>query len=154
MTWISQNFLLISFNTLAVYVFLCLSIRAFGKRQLGQLSALDLMIIILLGSAVETSMVHGDTSLKAGFVSGTTLFVANYLVSRWVRRSKKFGRFCGTGPVLLVHDGAFVEEHLKRSGLTQEDVLHAIREREHADLSDVRFAVLEPDGEINVVSRS
>jgi uncharacterized membrane protein YcaP (DUF421 family) len=96
-------------------------------------------------------MVHGDTSLKAGLVSGTTLFLLNYAVARQIRRSKRFGHVCGSGPMVLVHDGKFVEEHMRRSGLTCEDVLHALRQREQADLSNVRFAVLEPDGQINVI---
>jgi uncharacterized membrane protein YcaP (DUF421 family) len=127
--------------------------RILSRRQLGQLSALDLMIIILLGSSVETGMVHGSTSLKAGIVSATTLFITNYAISKLVRRSKRFGHICGMGPVLLVHDGAMVTEHLKRVGMTTEDVMEALRQREYADLSNVRFAVLEPDGQVNVVPK-
>jgi uncharacterized membrane protein YcaP (DUF421 family) len=150
----AQHLLEVAVNTLFIYLFLCVAMRFLSRRQLGQLTALDLMIIILLGSAVETAMVRGDSSLKAGLVSATTLFAANYALTRWVHKSKRFARLCGSGPVLLVHDGKFVEEHLKRFGLTHEDVLHAIREREQADIKNVRFAVLEPDGQINVVAFS
>ena len=147
----AENLLVVAGNTVCIYVFLTVSMRVLGRRQLGQLTALDLLVIILLGSAVETAMVHGDTSLKAGLVSGTTLFLLNYAVARQIRRSKRFGHVCGSGPMVLVHDGKFVEEHMRRSGLTCEDVLHALRQREQADLSNVRFAVLEPDGQINVI---
>ena len=151
MSPLAQNLLIVALNTLCIYAFLAISMRVLSRRQLGQLTALDLMVIILLGSAVETAMVHGDTSLRAGLVSGTTLFIANYTVARLIRRSKKFGHLCGTGPVVLVHDGRFVDEHMRRSGLTCEDVMHALRQREHADLSNVRFAVLEADGQIIVI---
>jgi uncharacterized membrane protein YcaP (DUF421 family) len=147
----NQTLLIVAGSTFTVYVFLAVSMRLMSRRQLGQLTALDLLIIILLGSSVETAMVHGSTSLKAGLVSGTTLFITNYIVSHLMRRSRRFGHICGMGPLLLVHDGKFVEEHLRRSGLTHEDIYHALREREQASLENVRFAVLEPDGQINVV---
>ena len=153
MSQVAQNLLIVSASTLTIYVFISIAMRIFSRRQLGQLTAIDLLIIMLLGSSVETAMVHGDASLKAGLVSGTTLFVANYIISHLIRRFKRLGHLCGAGPVLLVHDGQYVEEHLKRFGLTHEDVLHAFRQREHVDLSNVRFAVLEPDGQINVIPR-
>ncbi len=144
---------IVAVSTVVIYFFLCLSMRLVSRRQLGQLSPLDLLVIVLLGSAVETAMVQGDMSLKAGLVSGTSLLISNYFISRAIRRSKRFGHLCGAGPVLLVHDGKFVEEHLKRIGFTHEDVLHALRQREFADLSNVRFAVLEGDGQINVIPK-
>ena len=147
------SMLIVAGNTLCIYLFLIVAIRILGRRQLGQLTALDLLVLILLGSAVETAMVHGSTLLRAGFVSATTLFIANKILSEFVNKSKRLSRACGNGPILLVHDGMFVEEHLKRVGLTHEDVLQSIRAREHADLSTVRFAVLEADGEVNVVAR-
>ena len=151
---LTQTLLIVAGSTFSIYIFLSVSMRLMSRRQLGQLTALDLLIIILLGSAVETSMVHGSTSLKAGLVSGTTLFITNYVVTHLMRRSKRFGHICGMGPLLLVHDGKFVEEHLRRTGLTHEDIFHALREREQPSLENVRFAVLEPDGQINVVLMS
>ena len=146
-----SSMLIVAGNTLFIYIFLIVAMRILSRRQLGQLTALDLLILILLGSAVETAMVHGSTLLRAGFVSASTLLVANRFISALASKSKKLSRVCGAGPILLVHKGQFVEEHLKRVGLTHDDVLQAVRAREHADISDVRFAVLEPDGEINVV---
>jgi len=153
MTPSAQSLAIIAASTLAIYVFLCSAIRLFSRRQLGQLSAFDLLIIILLGSSVETAMVHADTSIRAGTVSASVLLLANYGISKLIRRSRRFGHICGAGPVLLVHDGEFVEEHLKRVGMTREDVLHALRQREFPDLSNVRFAVLEADGQVNVIPR-
>ena len=147
------NLLIVSGNTLIVYVYLAVCIRLFSRRQLGQLTAMDLLIIILLGSAVETAMVHGETSLKAGLVSGTTLFVANRAFVHLMARSRRLSHVCGAGPLLLVHDGNFIEAHLRQVGFSHEDVMHALRQREYEDLSNVRFAVLESDGQVNVIPR-
>lgn len=143
----------VTYHTAAIYVFLILMLRFAGRRQLGQLTVIDLIIIILLGSAVETAMVNADVSLPAGLVCACTLLVCDRLLAAGMLRSKRLRHLVTPGPLLLVHDGRLVEEHLYRAGLTREDVLEALREREEADLSHIRFAVLEADGEITVVPR-
>jgi uncharacterized membrane protein YcaP (DUF421 family) len=146
--------LIIAWHTLIVYVFLIVVIRTIGRRTLSQLSAIDLMVLLLLGSAVETSMVTASTALKGGFVAATVLLVANYLVTRLMLKSKRFRHLVNGGPILLVHDGAVVQENLWRVGFTVSDIKEAMREREIGALSDVRFGVLEPDGRINFVRQS
>ncbi len=138
-------------NSAAIYLFLIVAVRLAGRRQLGQLTPLDLLVLILLGSAVETAMVRADTSLVAGLVSAITLLVVNRLLTWAMLKSEAFRHLVGSGPLLLVHDGKFVDENLKRLGMSKEDVIEAIRERECASIKELRYAVFEPDGEINVV---
>lgn len=140
-------------NTLAIYLFLVAMVRLFGRRQLGQLTPIDLVVIILLGSCVETAMIHGDTSLAAGLVSATTLLAANRLMALLFSRSKRFRHLMLAGPVLIVHNGKLVMNNLAKLGLTEEDVLEGLRMRETSDISQVRFGVMEADGTINVVER-
>jgi uncharacterized membrane protein YcaP (DUF421 family) len=140
------------FQTLILYLFLIAALRLLGRRQMGQLTVLDLVIIILLGSAVETAMIGGDTSLIAGLVSATTLLVTNRLLTRLVSRSRRLRRIIIGSPILLVHNGHFVEEHLKKAGLVDADVLEAIRERGFSGPEELKFAVMEIDGSINAVS--
>jgi uncharacterized membrane protein YcaP (DUF421 family) len=139
------------FHTAVIYTFLILMLRFASPRQLGQFTAIDLVVVILLGSAVETAMVNGNTSLPAGLVCATTLLLLNRLASRLFLRSRRLRHLVSTGPTVLIHDGKFVDEHLRRAGLTHADVLEALRQREESDVSQVRFAVLETDGTINVV---
>lgn len=141
-----------SFQTFLLYAFLILMLRLVGRRQMGQLTVVDLTIIILLGSAVETAMIGGNTSLPAGLVSAATLLVVNRVLAAALCKSRRLRHLVAGEPVLLVHNGHFVEEHMKRLGLLDADVLTAIRERGCGSLKEVRFAVLEPDGSINVVS--
>ncbi len=141
-------------STLAIYLFLIAMMRLLGRRATSQLSPIDFLVILLLGSAVETAMVGASTSLKIGLVSATTLFAANLAVSRIVRRWKRIRYMVGGIPTLLVHDGQFVESHLHRVGLTHDDVREALRAREVGSLDEVRFAIMEPDGSFGVVRRS
>src|SRR5579862_4144605 len=99
----------VAFNTASIYAFLIVAIRLFGRRQLGQLTSLDLLILVLLGSAVETSMVRASTTLEAGLVSATILLVFNRLLTLLMLRSRRFSHLVGSGPLLLIHDGMFVE---------------------------------------------
>jgi uncharacterized membrane protein YcaP (DUF421 family) len=139
-------------NTAIIYLFLVILIRVVGKRMLSQLSSLDLLAVVLLGSAVETSMVTASTRLEAGFVSGTVLLLLNKLLTFGMLRSRRLRNVVGGGPTVLVNHGQIVQEHLIRAGLTQADLMEALREREIGDLAKVRLAVMEPDGVVNIVA--
>ena len=142
---------LVSWHTVAIYLFLIVMFRLVGRRQLSQLNAIDLVIIVTMGSAVETSMVAGDTSLPAGLVSAATLLLANRSIAWVLSRSLRFRRIVGGEPMLLIKEGQFLDERLRRASLTREDVLEAMRERDVSDVDHVKFAVLEINGTITVI---
>ena len=140
-------------HTIVIYVFLMFLLHLIGRRQLGQLTVLDLVVVILLGSAVETAMVNGDTSLFAGLVCAGTLLFLNRVFALTFGRARRLRHLANGGAVLLVHHGHIVEEHLRRVGLTNADLLEALREREQPGIEDIKFAVMEVDGKINVVPK-
>jgi uncharacterized membrane protein YcaP (DUF421 family) len=142
---------IVALYSLSVYILLIAGFRLLGRRQLGQLTVIDLVIIVIMGSAVETAMVHGNLSLLAGLVSASTLLLANRLIGLAAHRSKRLRRIVSPGPVLCISNGHMITEHLKRNGLTPEDVYHAIRARGFGDICEVKYAVMEEDGEINAV---
>lgn len=154
MSFAWKPLVLVAWHTLAVYVFLIVCFRLIGRRQMGQLNVIDLVIIVIMGSAVETAMVAGDTSLPAGIVSASTLLLANRAIAWLLSRSARLRHLVSGDPVLLVRNGEFIEEHLRRAGMTHDDVLEAMREREECDLSHVKFAVLERNGTITVIPKT
>ena len=141
-------------STAAIYLFLIVLLRLFGRRQLGQLTVIDLVVVLLLGSAVETAMIHGDVSLPAGFASAGTLMLMNRLLTAVFLRSARFCNLVGGGPVLLVHDGSPVEEHLRRVGMTHADLEEALRARGYHGPAEIREAILETDGSVSVIPRT
>ncbi len=145
---------LVAFSTAVIYLWIIVLLRAFGRHPLAQLGPMDLVILMVLGSSVETSMVHGSGLLRYGFLSATLLSVMNRALAAAMLRSKALKNLCGGGPMILVNHGQFVMEHLKRAGLTKADVMEALREREFGDLKQVRLAVLEPDGDVNVIAEN
>jgi uncharacterized membrane protein YcaP (DUF421 family) len=147
------HLLVVAGSTACIYLFLIVLLRVFGRRQLGQLTALDLVVILVLGSAVETSMIHGDTSLVAGLISAATLLVINGVLTLIFLRSPRLSHLVNGGPILLVHNGRVLDEHLHRVGLTLPDLEAAIRARGDLSATDLREVVLETDGTISVVER-
>ena len=140
-------------RTAVVYVALLFGLRLAGKRELGQMTPFDLVVILLIANAVQNAMVGPDTSLTGGLIAAAVLVGLNYALARaresipWLRRAVE-----GT-PTLLVNDGHFVTGHLRREGLNPEEVLAAIREHGLDGVADVKVAVLEVDGSISIVPK-
>jgi len=141
-------------STIGIYALLIVGFRFFGQRQLGQLTPIDLVIILIMGSAVETAMVHGNTSLAAGLVSSATLLAMNFLLSRLITRNRMANHLIGGGIKLLVSHGHPVVENLRRLGLTVDDLMSAVRQRGYDSLDNILYATFEEDGEITVVSKT
>jgi uncharacterized membrane protein YcaP (DUF421 family) len=140
------------FSTAAVYIWLLVLLRTFGRTQLAQLNVVNMTVVLVLGSAVETAMIHGDVSLSAGVVSAATLLLLDALLTRALLRSDRLRHMVNGGPILLVHRGRVVPEHLRRAGLSEDDLLAALRARGADAPERVASAVLETDGTISVVA--
>lgn len=138
-------------RTTIVYFVVLVGLRIFGKRQLGQMSIGDLVMILLIANAVQNAMVGPDTSLAGGLIAAVTLLVVNVAVVRTLARSGRYERVLGGEPTLLVKDGNFVTANLRHEGLAPEEVEMAIREHGIDHVGGVRVAYLEPDGTISVV---
>jgi uncharacterized membrane protein YcaP (DUF421 family) len=140
--------------TALIYLFLIGAMRLFSRRQLGQLTAIDLVVVLILGSAVETAMIHGNTSLPVGLASAATLLTLNRVLTLVFLRSSRFDHLVNGGPILLVNHGRVLDEHLRRVGLSPDDLAAALRGRGCEGPKGVRAAVLETDGTVTVVTDS
>ena len=138
-------------RTVIVYAALLVGLRLAGKRELGQMTPFDLVVILLIANAVQNAMVGPDTSVTGGLIAAAVLIAGNYGVALARERLPLLRRAVEGSPTLLISDGKFVTEHLRREGLEEDEVLMAIREHGVADVRDVRIAVLEVDGSISIV---
>lgn len=140
-------------RTVVVYFVVLALLRLRGKLLLGQMSAFDLVVILVIANAVQNAMVGADNSLLAGVIAATTVVAVNTLVSRFGHRAPLIGRvFVGT-PTLLVQDGEFLVRNMEREDVTREELEMAAREHGIEDLAQVRAAILEVDGSISVIPR-
>jgi len=139
-------------RSVVVYVFIVLAIRLFGKRELSQISVIDLVFILLLSNSVQNAMVGSDSSLQGGLVAAVSLFIVNYVLKKITFRNKKFKKIFNTEPVLLIHNGIVNTKNLESEELTMEELETAIREHSVESIKDVKLAVIEPDGNISIIS--
>ncbi len=141
----------IAIRTAIVYLVILLGLRLFGKRQLGQMSTGDLVMILLIANAVQNAMVGPDVSLVGGLLAAFVLLAINFVVVRLAGSTVLGEKLLEGGPTLLVKDGTLVDQNLRREGIRPEEVATAIREHGIEDISGVRVAYLEPDGTISVI---
>lgn len=137
-----------------VYAALLLGLRLAGRRELGQMTPFDLVIILLIANAVQNAMVGPDTSVSGGLVVAATLLVANFLVSRLAGPFPWLRRLAAGEPVLLMADGRLLADRLRRVGIDSGELEQAAREQGLASLAEVRQAVLEIDGRVSIIPKS
>lgn len=143
----------IALRTSVIYVVVLILLRVAGKRELGQMTPFDLVVILLIANAVQNAMTGPDTSLLGGAIAASTLIVLNLAVSRFGRRIPFLARAFSGSPTLLVHDGKVIRSHLAREDVTVEEIEMAAREHGVEKLKDVRGAILEVDGSISIIPK-
>lgn len=143
----------IIFRSAIVYVAIVAGMRLTGRRQLGQMTPFDLVLVLLIANAVQNAMVGTDTTVFGGLVAAATLLTLNFLTAMLIRRLPFFGKALEGEPLLLAHDGRLIESHIVRAGLSDDLVLQAMREHGFDRLSEVQGAVLEIDGTISILPK-
>lgn len=138
-------------RTAVVYVAILLGLRLAGKRELGQMTMFDLLVLMLLANAVQNAMVGPDTSLVGGLLAAALLLMLNALLRRARAHWPRLGRVLEGTPTVLVVHGKVVEKNLRHEGVDEELLEQALREHGVEQLSGVDLAVLELDGSISVV---
>ena len=138
-------------RTLAIYLVILVGLRLAGKREIGQMTVFDLVVLLLIANAVQNAMVGPDTSLAGGVLAAVVLLVLDVLISRLGLRFPRLRRLVQGNPTLLVLHGEVIKDHMRREGIDEETLMTALREHGIVDLQSVEMAVLEIDGSISVV---
>ncbi len=152
--FLTNNFVRIIGSTLAVYLFIVIAIRIFGKKELAQLSVVDLVFILLISNAVQNAMVGPDSTLLGGLVAASTLFVVNYSLKYLQYRFPRFGKVVQGESTMLVYKGKILDDHMRRAKISTDELLEAVREHGVKSVKDVDLAIMEVDGSISVLSES
>jgi uncharacterized membrane protein YcaP (DUF421 family) len=140
-------------RTAIVYVVVLLLLRVAGKRELGQMTPFDLVVILVIANAVQNAMTGGDNSLIGGVIAAATLTGVNIAVGRWGSRVPVFRRLVASEPTLLLQDGKPIQAHLDRERVDVEELEMAARQHGIAELSEVAAAILEEDGSISIIPK-
>jgi uncharacterized membrane protein YcaP (DUF421 family) len=141
-------------RTLLVYLAVFLGLRLAGKRELGQMTVFDLVVILLIANAVQNAMVGPDVSVQGGILAAIVLLVANRLVALLRLHRGTWGRLIEGTPTVLIENGDLIEPHLRKERVEREELEMVMREHGVASLDEVQLAILETDGSISIVPKS
>lgn len=139
-----------SLRAVIVYVALLVMVRLAGKRTLGQLTPFDLILIILLGNAVQNSLLGGDVSLLGGLVIAVTLIALNYIVG-WITARSPFAHTLIEGEAVRVAENGRIDyRKLRSEAVSLADFKEAMRRAEVNEVADIKGAWIETDGTITI----
>jgi len=140
-------------RTVVVFFFVLVLTRAMGKKELSELTAFELILLVTIGDLVQQGVTQEDQSLTGAMLAvgtlGLLIVCLSYLSFRW-RRIRRVIRGIA---VVVVRDGRPLDEAMKIERLTMDDVIESAREQGIDDLARVKLAVLEPDGRFSFIQR-
>ena len=141
-------------RAIVVFFFVLILTRVIGRRELSQLAPFDLILLIILGDALQQGLTQDDYSLTGAILVVGTLAVLQVFTT-WVSFRLPFTRRLLEGePLIVVEDGKAIEKNLRRERLTLEEVMESARMHEIGSLDEVRWAVVERNGEISFLKKS
>ncbi len=125
----------------------------FGRRELSQLTAFDLIVLLTLSNILQNAMIGNDSSLLGGLIGASVLLTANLALAYAVFRSRSFQRLVAGQPRILIRDGVVQRQALTAQRLTEQDLLVAVHNQGLEDFSRVHLAISEPNGRISVIPK-
>ena len=147
-----MDYLIIALKSIAVYAFIVAAIRIFGKKELSQLSVIDLAFILLISNSVQNAMVGSDTTLLGGFAAATGLFITNFVLKKFMYTHQSVSKFIQGEPLILIYEGRVRHQALEATEFSMEELEAAVREHGVVSIEKVNLAVLEVDGNISVIA--
>ncbi len=138
-------------RALILYVLIIICMRIMGKRQLGELQPTELVITILLSEIAAIPMQDNALPLGNSIVAVLLLVALEIINSVFVLKSSRFRSFLQGNSLVVIRDGVIDQKQLKRLRFTVDDLLDQLRQKDVFDVSDVRYAIVETNGQLSVM---
>lgn len=135
----------------AVFVILYLLLRLLGKRELGQLTPFELLVMIVMGDLIQQGVTHNDFSLTGAMLAVATFGFLALLLSWITYLFPAMERLLDGQPRVVVRDGAIIADNLRRDRMTRAELESEMRLAGIASLNDVAWAIIEPQGKISFI---
>ena len=137
-------------RTIILYLFIMLGLRLMGKRQIGELEPSDLVLTMMLSDLAAVPMQDFGIPLLAGLIPILTLLALSMLLSQLSLQSLRFRALVCGKPAVLIDNGKLQQETMRKNRYTLDELLEALRGQGYANLTDVKYAVLENSGQLSV----
>jgi uncharacterized membrane protein YcaP (DUF421 family) len=141
------------FRTTYVFFLILLLTRAVGRRELGSMEPFDLILLVVIGDLVQQGVTQSDYSLTGATTVVVTLGLLTVVTAYASFRVKRLRPILEGVPIVLVVDGEPIERNLRRERMTLDEIAAAARLKEISSLADVRYAVLETNGQVSFIKR-
>jgi len=128
------------------------SLRLFGKKELAQLSIIDLVFILLISNSVQNAMVGSFEDFIGGLLSAGALFSVNFVLKLLLFKDKKIASWLEGEPISLIPKGHLQQSNLNKTQITLTELEAAVREHGVEKIGQVDLAVLEIDGNTSILS--
>lgn len=140
------------FRTVVIYFYTLTLMRWIGGRSVAQLSVVEFLLVIAIGSAVGDSLFYPDVPLIPAMLAILLVVLFNKAVDQAILKSDRLSRFFEGRPQIVVSDGRIHEARLRRQGISRSELYMKLRDKGVTDLREVRFAVLEANGILSVLT--
>jgi uncharacterized membrane protein YcaP (DUF421 family) len=144
----------IAIRAVVLYAFLVFLMRVIGRRELSSLSGLDLVLLIVLGDAIQQGLTQDDYSVTGALIAITTIAAVQSFTSYLSFRSRRFRKVVEGSPIVVVQDGKLIERNLKRERMSPDELSEAMRQQQIATFDDVAWGILEANGRISFIKKS
>ena len=142
--------LLSYFRTVIVYLVLIAVIRLLGKRQIGQMEPSEFVVTMLVANLASIPMQDSGIPLLAGIVPILTVLGVELVLSALSLRSIGLRKLLCGKPVILIENGNILQENLRKTRVTLDELTGHLREKDVLDLHSVQYAILETNGNLSV----
>src|SRR5205085_2350635 len=140
-------------RAIALFAFVFVIVRVMGRRELAKLEPFDLILLIVLGDAIQQGLTQDDYSVTGAVLAVTTIALLQVGVTFLSWRFAPVRRLTKGEPIVLVEDGKPVETNLRRERIRIEELAEKMRGQQIASISDVQWAVLESGGDISFIEK-
>lgn len=135
----------------AIFFFLLVAVRAVGRRELSEMSAFELLVLVTMGDLVQQAVTQEDMSVMGGVLAVGTFATWSVIIGYITYRSKRADKVITGVPVLVVKDGELIRDVLEMERIPESDVLEAARQQGIADLAKVYVGIVESDGQFSFI---
>jgi uncharacterized membrane protein YcaP (DUF421 family) len=143
----------IALRAVFLYAFVVFLVRIMGRRELSSLSAVDLVLLVVLGDAIQQGLTQDDYSVTGAVIAISTIAAVQVFTSYLSFRSRRVRRVLEGEPIVIVQDGKLIDRNMHRERLTLDEVIEQMRRQQIGSVDDVAWGILESDGNMSFISK-
>jgi len=144
----------IALRALFLYAFIVFVMRVIGRRELSSMTPFDLVLLIILGDAIQQGLTQDDYSVTGAVLAIATIASLQVLTSYLSFKSRRARNIFEGEPIVLVERGALVDRNLKRERMTPDEVAEEMRQQQISSIDDVEWGILEANGSISFIKKN